>query len=257
MTGRKRMIYWRENIKSFLPVIDRSLFSTIIREGFRTHIERLHKGNILTGSEFNARFIYYEDVDGRKVMRTHPSAKSYDTEYSSFSNVNDNLIDAFGVWVPDGAIYAALYGESPKVKNGLLDLHEENIYEIEELLSRRIEAHHRDADQLLKKMHGEARYTDASNPEELHAYIHEAIDKTIREDIEDTFCEDRWFGLLDYKSTLFLESIGCMVEIYEVDALADTCFREWTEPHKEHVEMFLRGLWDMGVKEMFEKKYNM
>lgn len=254
MASRKRMIFWREEIGSFLPVIDRDVFETIVREGFSNHIDRLRKGNILTGSEYNARFIYTEDVNGRKVMRTHPNAKNYDTEYSSFSNINEQLIDTFGVWVPDGFIYAALYHGSPKVKNGLLELYEDEIDDIEQLLYKRLKAHHHDADQLLKKMHGNAEYPDASFPEELNGIIHEAIDKTIREDIEDTYCEDRWFGLLDYKSTLFLESVNCLVEIYEVDELAETCFREWTEPHKEHVEVFLEKLSALGMEAMFGKK---
>lgn len=248
------MIRWREESRSFLPVIDRDVFETIIREGFRSHIDKLNMGNILTGSEYNARFIYTEEVNGRKVMRTHPNAKNYDTEYSSFSHINDRLIEAFGIWVPDGFIYAALYNDSPKVKNGMLDLHEDEMDDIEQLLYKRFKAHHHDADQLLKKMHGNEKYDDASSPEELNTIIHEAIDKTIREDIEDTLCEERWFALLDYKSTLFLESVNCLVEIYEVDELADTCFREWVQPHKEHVEVFLEKLSALGMEAMFGNK---
>lgn len=252
MENRTRAIYWREEDQSFLPKLNFLFLENFFRMEMSIYLQKMKAGKILDYNEYSKRFHYQTQPDEKGIVhtKTKPEAKGYEMEYDTFRNIDVKIAEIFGKWAQYFGSYNSLYAYYRKGKG--LVLNEGDLNEYVSLLFNSLKKLRDEKDDFLKEMHQESLPSNLKSPSDQVVY---ASKKVLDYIMKQNDFDDRWFGHLPQDTTIYLESLGYLVDENDVDTICDKHFSSWISPNPDSIAKYLDELKGIFVQKLFDQKY--
>lgn len=260
-----RLVFWREEDKSFLPALDEATLSQIIESGLRRHIEGVSNGTIRP-----LRTILQDQMKGRRSARPnadaapHPDARNRLSDWDSMQLLSADLRRVYGNWISPSFCYHALHAAFYQPRGCLLSFllgHRSTAFRIDArdletarvALVNAVRDRHSEVNRLLIELN---RTSSSEMTTQASAdVICEAVARLVELEHGASGTEERWFDSVPEKTAIYLESVGCFVPVEQIDDIADKHFSSWVDPETDTVAQFADEIAAISVKQRFWEKY--
>jgi hypothetical protein len=255
MENRKRKIYWREDVQSYLPRFDSLLVENFFRMEMMLYMEGIKAGKILSYEEYDKRFRYKTEPDekGRWEYKLRPEAEGYVQDNIVLHKVDQKLWQIFGIWASYFSAYSVLHTRFKLVQNQALFINEHTLDEAVKLLHIAFKKHLDEKEEVIKKMNRETPPSGLTSSQDLILY---ATNKILRMEMEENKSFDEgWHGWIPYNTTLYLESLGFIIDEDVIYEIVHKYFSSYCEPTADDITKYLDEMKGIEVQKIFNEKY--